>query len=98
MSEKYGRKAYKRYTTFHGHHPSHTGTIHFPEPEALVCLGDAISITYHCFKYNGGGDGKPCNYTHKFAKGAKLFTDETGRAWLYIHGPKIKVEEPGIIN
>jgi hypothetical protein len=97
----YGRRpssGKRRYVTFHGHGPQGTGQVDFPEPQELICLGDAVSIVYRCAKYNGGGDGQMALYEHKFARGAKLFTDETGRCWLHIHGPRIKVEEPGIIN
>lgn len=92
------RKAYRKYQEFHGKHPKAQGAVDFPEPEELVCLGDAVEIVYRTDKRNGGGDGKPCDYVHKFAPGAKLFMDETGRHWLFIHGPRIVVKEPGIIN
>ena len=94
MSEK----ARKLYETFHGKSPRGEKSIKFPKVETLVCLGDAIEIVYKCDKLNGGGDGRQSEYVDKFKKGAKLFTDQDGRGWLFIHGPQIVVKEPGIIN
>ena len=67
-------------------------------PEFLIYLGDAFAIEYVSDKFNGGGDGKKAIYRHKFARGAKLYMDETGKKQLYIMGVKIRVGEPGIIN
>jgi hypothetical protein len=86
------------YNDFHGHSPREHRTMDFPEPENLIFLGEAVEIVYRSDKRNGGGDGRGNEFVHKFARGAKLFCDESGKNWLYIHGPKIKVEEPGIIN
>lgn len=94
----FGRRAYKRYTSFHGKHPRYSGKVNFPEPESLVFLGRAVSIVYESDKHNGGGDGKKAHYEHHFSRGTMLFCDETGRGWIFIHGPRLKVEEPGIIN
>lgn len=86
------------YEDFHGHGVQAHRTMDFPEPENLICLGEAVEIVYRTNKKHGGGDGKTNEFVHKFAKGAKLFCDESGKHWLFIHGPKIRVEEPGIIN
>lgn len=95
---RFSAKAVSKYAEFHGHGPRSEGSIKFPEPETLICLGDAVEIVYRCDKSHGGGDGRTSEYVHKFARGAKLYMNESGRQWLYVHGPKIIVKEPGIIN
>lgn len=91
-------RAEATYEAFHGHGPRRRTSIKVPDLRQLVLLGDAVEIVYRCDKLNGGGDGKSAEYCHKFARGAKLYCDATGNTVLLIHGPKIKVRAPGIIN
>jgi hypothetical protein len=66
-------------------------------PKQLVFLGKAIEIVYESDKFNGGGDGKPCYYKHKFHKDDILCTDQDGKQ-LYVLGSKLTVEDRGIVN
>lgn len=86
------------YEAFHGHGVRKRTSIKIPDLRQLVCLGDAVEIVYRSDKSNGGGDGKRAEYMHKFKAGAKLYCDASGNTVLLIHGPKIIVREPGIIN
>ncbi len=90
--------AEKRYKQFHGHPPLARKKIAIRPIKELVRLGEAVEIVYRCSKLNGGGDGKRAEYCHKFKKGASLYCTPDGDAVLLIHGPSIRVREPGIIN
>lgn len=90
--------AESRYKSFHGHPPLRRSRIQIKPLRELVRLGEAVEIVYRCNKKNGGGDGKMAEYQHKFARGATLYCTPDGNAVLLIHGPKIRVREPGIIN
>jgi hypothetical protein len=95
-------KTAARHITFHGTTPQgrveHISMPDIGKSTRLFCLGEAVEIVYRCPKLNGGGDGKLAEYKHKFNRGTKLFADQSGRQWLFIHGKSLKVEEPGIIN
>lgn len=88
----------KQYRSFHGHAPRGKRRLKLPDIRELVELGDAVEIVYRCKKLNGGGDGKTAEYQHKFARGAKLYCTPAGVQILIVHGPKIRIREPGIIN
>lgn len=87
----------RKYKQFHGFAPTELTSIPWHDPQELVYLGRALAIEYESDKVNGGGDGEPCAYRHEFHKDNILCTDSTGKQ-LYILGPKLKVEAPGIIN
>jgi hypothetical protein len=88
----------RRYKAFHGRPPRFRKRIAINPIRELVLLGDAVEIVYRSNKLHGGGDGKLAEYEHKFARGTKLYCTPDGKHVLLIHGPKLKVEEPGIIN
>lgn len=92
--------ARSKYFSFHGRNPKRRSSVRLSFPErgdSLVFLGEARSIVYACDKLHGGGDGKFAEYEHKFSKGTRLYTDALGRM-LYVFGPRMKVQEPGIIG
>lgn len=95
-----GRDGLSKYRAFHGRAPRRrlNTTREFPDTgDDLIQLGDAKSIVYACDKLHGGGDGKFAEYEHKFSRGTRLYTDAPGQT-LYVFGPKMKVQEPGIIG
>ena len=92
------KKAVSKYRAFHGKNPRYTRKLKFHVPDKLIYLGEAHKVEYISDKLNGGGDGKPCIYVHKFKKGAKLYQDETGKRQLYIIGPQIYVNHRGVVN
>jgi hypothetical protein len=67
-------------------------------PEQLIEIGKAHKIEYISNKLNGGGDGKPAIYVHRFSAGTKLYMDETGKRQLYIIGSRLHCNERGIVN
>lgn len=95
---KYSSAAASRYKQFHGHDVRNVHQLRVKPTRELVCLGDAVEIVYRSDKLNGGGDGKLAEYQHKFARGTKLYCTPDGRHVLYIHGNKLRVRAPGIIN
>lgn len=94
----YSAAALSRYKQFHGHDVRNVHQLRIKSTRELVCLGDAVEIVYRSDKLNGGGDGKLAEYQHKFARGTKLYCTPDGRNVLYIHGNKLRVRAPGIIN
>jgi hypothetical protein len=90
--------ALQRYKAFHGKLPKRITKQKYHEPKKLVLLGEAHAIEYVTNKLNGGGDGKPAIYRHKFETPCKLYMDETGKKQLYILGNKLKVTSAGIEN
>lgn len=91
------KKAIKKYEEFHGKPYNDIVRVDFKNPQQLVYLGKAIEIIYESDKANGGGDGEPCWYRHKFHKDDILCTDQGGKQ-LYILGSKLTVEDRGIVN
>lgn len=87
----------KLYEKFHGRMVDTDVEVGFHDPKRLVYLGQAVAIEYQCDKENGGGDGQEAIYRHEFPSENVLATDETGRQ-LYILGPRLRVDEPGIID
>lgn len=87
-----------RYRAFHGRSVRFRRRIAIEPIRELIFLGEAIEIVYKSNKLNGGGDGKYAEYEHKFARGTKLYCTPDGKGVLLIHGPRLRVEEPGIIN
>ena len=85
------------YKKFHGHPVREKQEVQWQDPEKLVFLGEAIEIIYRSDKVNGGGDGKPNSFRHKFDKGTMLLTNETGR-YLIIVGERLHVTDRGIVN
>ncbi len=73
--------------------PSKAWEVPFRRPRALVYLGEAKQIRYVSDK-----EGRPRLYFHDLGRGAKLYCDETGRGWLYIHRPGLTVQARGIVG
>lgn len=91
-------KGVRRFRAFHGYEEDDVAEIEWlADPGSMVILGRAVSITYESDKLNGGGDGEPCLYEHKFHKDDVLVCDESG-TMLAIVGPKLKVTHRGIVN
>ncbi len=88
----------KRYRAFHGHGVRKRRVLRVNPIRELVELGEAVEIVYRSDKLHGGGDGKLAEYEHKFARGTKLYCTPDGKHVLMIHGPRLRVSEPGIIN
>ena len=91
------KAALSMYHKFHGRQPRRITRKNFRVPEALICLGDAVDITYKCDKVNGGGDGRVARYKHKFGRGDKLYVDPRGKQ-LYILGGRMRVNSRGIVE
>lgn len=92
------RQGEDRYYQFHGRRVRERRVLKVKPIRELVCLGDAVEIVYRSDKKHGGGDGQLAEYQHKFAKGTKLYCTPDGKNVLMIHGRKLVVREPGIIN
>ncbi len=83
---------------FHGRKTPTTRLLDFHTPKSLVFLGQAVEIVYLSNKKNGGGDGKPCEFIHKFETPVDLYMDETGQKQLYLIGKRLHVNSDGIQN
>lgn len=92
------KKAVQKYHAFHGRPVKKVTKKQFHVPNTLVRLGKAHSIVYVSNKFNGGGDGKMCEYIHEFETPVDLYMDETGKKQLYLMGSKLKVTHHGIEN
>jgi hypothetical protein len=90
--------AYRKFREFHGKPARRTSLLDIHVPKRLVLLGEAVAIEYRCDKLNGGGDGTKAVYRHEFDTPAILCMDERGRKQLYIIGPRLAVNDRGIIN
>ncbi len=88
----------ERYRQFHGRSKAPYRMIDFHHPKSLIFLGQAVEIVYLSNKKHGGGDGKPCEFIHKFETPVDLYMDETGKHQLYLLGQKLHVNEDGIQN
>ncbi len=96
-SDEEMKKAIKMFEDFYGKEYNEICNVPFRNPNQLVYLGRAVEIIYESDKSNGGGDGLPCLYKHKFHKDDILCTDQGGKQ-LYILGTKLTVEDRGIVN
>ena len=85
------------YKDFQGHEAQGKIKIPFTNPRELIYLARPVSIVYESDKLNGGGDGEPALYEHKFHKSDILATDPTGKQ-LFILGPNLKIDDRGIVN
>ena len=66
-------------------------------PKDLICIARPEKISYYSDKINGGGDGKPCVYDHRFSAKTLLYTDPNG-TFLVIAGPNLRVTQRGIVG
>lgn len=87
-----------RYREFHGRPKAPYRMVDFHPPKTLIYLGQAVEIVYLSDKKNGGGDGKPCEFIHKFESPVSLYMDETGKHQLYLLGKRLFVNSDGIQN
>lgn len=89
----------KVYAAFHGRLPDAGIQVPWKNPSRLVLLGRAVEIVYESDKLNGNNvrDGKPALYRHKFHNDDLLCTDPEGKQ-LYIIGPRLHVEDRGIVD
>ena len=90
-------KAARKYEEFQGFGPDHVSDVEVPVLESLVFLGKAVAVEYECEKKNGGGDGSNAIYRHEFHQDDILCCDPSGKM-LVVIGPKLRVEDRGIVN
>ncbi len=90
-------KARSRYSAFHGHAPRQVRRVKVRPIRELICLASADTITYKSDKTNGGRDGTPQYFEHKFRKKIKIYTTPEGDL-LLIGGPGLRVTSRGIVG
>lgn len=90
------KQAIKRFEAFHGKRAS-TISKRVIDFDGLVNLATPELITYKSDKKNGGGNGKPVFFKHKFSKSTRMFCSPDGRM-LVIMGPQFKVNSRGLVG
>ena len=80
------------YRRFAARTPARVQPVDFHRPRALATLGEAVAVVYRSDKWGR----RPTQYVHKFGRGTRLFSDETGRGQLLISGRRLRVTSRGI--
>jgi hypothetical protein len=86
------------YSKFNGREVVPDKGKNFRLPKKLIPIGKAHYIEYISDKLNGGGDGEPTIFMHKFKVPVTIYHDETLKEQLYMIGDKLKIGTAGIIN
>ena len=89
--------AHSRYKDFHGRASTKSARALLKPIRELVYLADAEYITYKSNKKNGGGDGTPQKFVHKFGKKIGIYTNPEGTI-LLIAGVGMHITDRGIVG
>jgi len=84
------------FSTFHGKEATSVSGVVIPD--GWQYIGEAKSVLYWSSKLNGGGNGRPNLFRHRFDANTIAHRSTENPGWIRIFGESLYVDDRGIVN
>lgn len=94
--EEPSEQALRDFHEFHGKDALTVSAVEIPDDWEHI--GEVRSVLYRSNKLNGGGDGTPQLFRHRFDPGTYASRSFLNPEWIRIYGADLFVDDRGIVN